>query len=111
MYSALEIVGAVFCVRDPVCVAALVGSWPLVDQLQIGLVNQRSCLQGVVGAFSSQEAMRLAMQFLVNEWEHLVQHGAVAFAPGAQHRGYPLGGCGGVAQNRFLKGCELPAVC
>jgi hypothetical protein len=54
----------------------------LIDQTQIGFVNQRCRLQRVAGSFAAKIPSRQPMQFLINQRQQFIARGFVAAVPG-----------------------------
>jgi hypothetical protein len=54
----------------------------LIDQPEVGLVNERCRLQGMTGSFASKVGRRAAAQFLVDERHEQIARGDIAVAPG-----------------------------
>jgi hypothetical protein len=61
---------------------------PLIDELQIRLVNQGGRRQRVIGPFALEIAARQPAQFRVNGVNETAPRSLVAFAPGHQETGY-----------------------
>ena len=56
----------------------------LVDQPQVGLVDEGGGLQGVAGVLAPEVALGLAVQLVVDDGHELVQGGGVTTAPGLE---------------------------
>jgi hypothetical protein len=59
----------------------------LIDQLQVGLVDQCGGLEGVVGSFPPQLARCDAAQLVVNERQQSIEGVPIAPGPIEEHRG------------------------
>src|SRR5580765_1818530 len=60
----------------------------LIDESQVGFVNQRGWLEGMVWALMAKVLGGPPPKFLVHERDQRVTRGDVAFAPGAEQFGH-----------------------
>lgn len=62
----------------------------LIDEPQVSLVHQGSCLEGVSRALALEVALGLAVQLLVDDGHQLVERGRVSAAPCLEQIGHTL---------------------
>jgi hypothetical protein len=68
--------------------AVLPGQVLLVDQAEVGFVDESSSLQGVLAMFTTEVAMRQAVEFLINERHQLLKRPHITSSPGDEQLGY-----------------------
>ena len=59
---------------------------PLIDQPEVRLVDERAGLQGMIRAFTPHQAMRDAVQFMMDDLDETIEGRGVAAPPAVQQR-------------------------
>src|SRR5262245_30093227 len=67
--------------------AILPVDFSLVDQSQVGLVDEGGGLQGVVGIFTPHLAVREPVQFSFNQRQEFIERGLISVTPVNKQRG------------------------
>ena len=66
-------------------VSAIVeGRPPLIDQSKVGLIDERARLEDMVGAFATHQAMRHAVELVMDELDQTIQGCSVTALPAMQ---------------------------
>src|SRR4026207_2405351 len=74
--------------RDPEELCAILPGRALIDESQIGLIDQRRRLQRVIPPFASQVGGSPPVELVVHDWYQLVSRTDIAVAPCTQQSGH-----------------------